>query len=762
MHAAVVSRAKVMGKMDVAEKRIPQEGRIRIVAERREIDLRVSSMPTLLGEKMVIRILDKENLSIRLEELGFRPEGLAAFQRILRQPHGIGLVTGPTGSGKTTTLYSALDLLRSPELNIITVEDPVEYQLDLINQVQVHEAIGLTFAKILRSVLRQDPDVIMVGEIRDEETARVAVQAALTGHLVLATLHTNDAPGATARLLDMGIEAYLLSGALNGAVAQRLVRTVCDGCATKYYPAEQVLKDAGLADKGGMAFTKGAGCERCHNSGYRGRAGIYEIMEVTDDIRRLIHRASPTHELRATLREQRVLTLREEGVPWSKQPGGGAQGDARRRRIGARRDRTADRHARCRGRATEGRRMKLAYQAIDQSGREVSDQLEAAGIAEAGEELRQRGLYVTSVSEVSSPPPATRRPRAAGLRGRRLKDLALFSRQLALLVRTGTPLADALGAMVRQLPAGPWRAVVADLQLRVEEGVTLSDAMESHPGYFDQVCLSLVAAGESSGQLDQMLDRFAHLTRQQLKIWRTVTGAMIYPAVLAVVGVAVVVLMLGFVLPRFTGLFETLDAPLPPTTKGLITLSDSLRSTWWAYAAVMLGFVIGAVFLLASPAGRRFRDRTLVQIPWLGGIARDLLTARFTRLLGVLLGSQIPMLEALSITRRSTGNSRYAELVEQAEESVVRGEALSGVLSQSPLISPYVAEAVRHGERSGHVSPVLLEMAEFLDEENEALVQTLTRLIEPFMLIVLGIIVAVIAVSLFMPLFDLTSLTTGR
>ncbi|MHC4218118.1 MAG: type II secretion system F family protein, partial [Planctomycetota bacterium] len=291
---------------------------------------------------------------------------------------------------------------------------------------------------------------------------------------------------------------------------------------------------------------------------------------------------------------------------------------------------------------------------------------------------------------------------------------------------------------------------------------TLSDAMELHPGYFDQVCRSLVAAGESSGQLDQMLDRFAHLTRQQLKIWRTVTGAMIYPALLAVVGVAVVVLMLGFVLPRFTGLFETLDAPLPPTTKGLITLSESLRSTWWAYAVAMLAFVIGLTILMSSQAGRRFRDRTLVRMPWLGGIARDLLTARFARLLGVLLGSQIPMLEALAITRRSTGNSRYAELVEVAEESVVRGEALSGVLSQSPLISPYVAEAVRHGERSGHVSPVLLEMAEFLDEENEALVQTLTRLVEPVMLIALGFIVAVIAVSLFMPLFDLTSLTTGR
>ena len=314
MHAAIVSRAKVMGKMDVAEKRLPQEGRIRIVAERRDIDLRVSSMPTLLGEKIVIRILDKQNLKMRLEDLGFRPEGLEAFSRILRQPHGLGLVTGPTGSGKTTTLYSALDLLRSPELNIVTVEDPVEYQLDLINQVQVHNAIGVTFARALRSILRQDPDIIMVGEIRDEETARVAVQAALTGHLVLATLHTNDAPGAVARLLDMGIEPYLLSGALNGAVAQRLVRTVCPGCTTKYYPAERVMRDAGLPDKAGLSFTKGVGCPQCHNSGFRGRAGIYEVMEVTVEIRRLVHRAAATHELRHKLSEHGVLTLREEGV----------------------------------------------------------------------------------------------------------------------------------------------------------------------------------------------------------------------------------------------------------------------------------------------------------------------------------------------------------------------------------------------------------------------------------------------------------------
>jgi len=314
LHASIVSRVKVIGRMDIAEKRLPQEGRVRIVAEGREIDLRVSSMPTLLGEKVVIRILDKANLRVRLEDLGFRRQTLQAFERMLNQPYGLVLVTGPTGSGKTTTLYSALELVRSPDLNIVTVEDPVEYQLDMVNQIQVHEAIGMTFARALRSILRQDPDVIMIGEIRDEETARVAVQAALTGHLVLATLHTNDAPGAVARLLDMGIEPYLLSSAINGVVAQRLARTVCPSCATKYIPAENVLQDAGLADKLNRPFRKGAGCKECHNSGFRGRAGIYAVMEVTSDLRRLIHRAAPTHELRDALRKAGVLMLREEGV----------------------------------------------------------------------------------------------------------------------------------------------------------------------------------------------------------------------------------------------------------------------------------------------------------------------------------------------------------------------------------------------------------------------------------------------------------------
>ena len=314
MHAAIVSRIKIIGKMDIAEKRLPQEGRVRIVAEGREIDLRVSSIPTLLGEKLVIRVLDKQNLRVRMEDLGFRAEALESFKRVLRQPHGLVLVTGPTGSGKTTTLYSALELLRTPERNIVTVEDPVEYQMDLVNQIQVNEAIKLSFARVLRSVLRQDPDIIMVGEIRDEETARVAVQAALTGHLVLATLHTNDAPGAVARLQDMNVESYLLSSAINGVVAQRLARTICSGCATKYYPSEQVLADAGLEGMVGRTFRKGGGCTRCHDSGFQGRAGEYEVMEVTPAVRRLIYRNAPTHEIRERIRESGGLSLRDEGV----------------------------------------------------------------------------------------------------------------------------------------------------------------------------------------------------------------------------------------------------------------------------------------------------------------------------------------------------------------------------------------------------------------------------------------------------------------
>jgi type IV pilus assembly protein PilB len=314
MHSAIVSRIKVIGKMDIAEKRLPQEGRVHIVAEGREIDLRVSSIPTILGEKIVMRILDKSSLSTDLEQLGFRSDALESFQRMLFRPHGMMLVTGPTGSGKTTTLYSALDLLRNVERNIVTVEDPVEYQLDLINQIQVQDEVGMTFARALRSILRQDPDVIMVGEIRDKDTARVAIQAALTGHNVLSTLHTNDCPGTISRLLDMGVEHYLLASALNGVIAQRLARKICPSCKTSYYPPPSILAQAGWTDNKSRAYQRGEGCRQCHNSGFRGRCGIYEIMEITDEIRAMLQDNAGEAALRRHLAATGHLDLRQEGL----------------------------------------------------------------------------------------------------------------------------------------------------------------------------------------------------------------------------------------------------------------------------------------------------------------------------------------------------------------------------------------------------------------------------------------------------------------
>ena len=319
-HPAIISRVKVLGRMDIAEKRVPQEGRIHILIEGREIDLRISSMPTILGEKIAMRILDKSNLHLELDKLGYEPEMVLALKRMLVKPHGLFLVTGPTGSGKTTTLYSALDLLRSKDTNITTIEDPVEYQLELVNQIQVQPSVGLSFARTLRSVLRQDPDIIMVGEIRDDETAKVAVQAALTGHLVLSTLHTNDSCGAVARLLNMQIEPYLLASSLVGVVAQRLVRTICPKCKTTYFPDESLLDEIGWTGARNRAFHRGEGCALCHDSGFKGRRAVCEILEMNSELRKLILTRPSANEIKSILsRRANFSELKTEGMRYVEQ-----------------------------------------------------------------------------------------------------------------------------------------------------------------------------------------------------------------------------------------------------------------------------------------------------------------------------------------------------------------------------------------------------------------------------------------------------------
>ncbi len=314
LQAAVVSRIKIMAKLNIAERRLPQDGRIRLKFSEREIDLRVSTIPILHGESVVMRILDQESIVIDLDALGFFPETLAEFNRIIKKPNGIFLVTGPTGSGKTTTLYGALDKINSPDKKIITVEDPIEYQLKGVNQIQVKSQIGLNFATTLRHIVRQDPDVIMIGEIRDLETAEIAIQSALTGHLVFSTLHTNDAPSAITRLLDMGVENFLLSSTVRGILAQRLLRRICPQCKQIDCSGDdhEAFKSLGMAEN--ISVYKGRGCDTCSHTGFYGRTGIFELLVIDDEIRKLILANADANQIRSMGKKRGMRTLMEDGI----------------------------------------------------------------------------------------------------------------------------------------------------------------------------------------------------------------------------------------------------------------------------------------------------------------------------------------------------------------------------------------------------------------------------------------------------------------
>jgi type IV pilus assembly protein PilB len=318
LHPAVVSRLKIMAKLDIAERRMPQDGRMQVYIEGRSVDLRFSSLPGIFGEKVVLRILDKKGAILDINKLGFNPDMLGRFKALLKNPCGLILVTGPTGSGKTTTLYGAVSFLNSMEKNIITIEDPVEYQLDIINQNQVDDAIGLSFERILKHVLRQDPDVVMVGEIRNRETAQIAVQASLTGHLVLSTVHTNDSASTVTRLIEMGLEPYLLASSLSGVVAQRLVRAVCPDCKTTYVPPKSLLDELGWGDEKGLRLVEGKGCPACYDSGFKGRIGIFELLEVESELKQLLLATPSVEEVRRYQREANVSTLRREGLAKAK------------------------------------------------------------------------------------------------------------------------------------------------------------------------------------------------------------------------------------------------------------------------------------------------------------------------------------------------------------------------------------------------------------------------------------------------------------
>ncbi len=405
--------------------------------------------------------------------------------------------------------------------------------------------------------------------------------------------------------------------------------------------------------------------------------------------------------------------------------------------------------------------MKFRCTAYSKTGESVVDVVEASTVEEATERTRSRGLFVVSVVEdTGSSSPKNRA--SAKRRGRSSpKQVANFAREMSVLISTGTPVLEALMALERQSTNEHARSAIGGVRTKVEEGVPLSEAMAEQPQMFDAVSRSLVAAGESSGQLDRMLDRLASLARRQAQAQSAVRGALVYPVLLIVIAMIVLTLMVAFVLPRFGGLFETLDTPLPPTTEILMVLSGWIRSYWWGIVPGLVFMCGGAVIWLRSERGTEFRDSAVLRVPRFGVLVRSFVTARIARMLGVLLESRVPLIEALTLTRAAMSNRNYARLIDSAEDQVTKGESVSAAFSGTDLIAPSVCEAIRNGEQSGKLGEVLLSLADYLDDENETVIRSLSSLIEPVIMIALGLVVGFIAVSMFLPLFDLTASAGG-
>ncbi len=406
--------------------------------------------------------------------------------------------------------------------------------------------------------------------------------------------------------------------------------------------------------------------------------------------------------------------------------------------------------------------MKVAYRAYERSGREVTDVIDATSIDDAAERLRQQDLFVADLSPegtVAAPKaPAARGPR---VRGGKLKNLLMFTRQLGVLLRAGTPLAEGLSALERQSKDASWRQAVATVRVNLEQGIALSKAMEARDDCFDTVYRNMIAAGEKSGKLTEVLERLAVLIRKRVHVRRTLLAAMIYPTLLVVVSLAVFAVMLTVVVPRFAQLFEALDVDLPPTTAGLVAVSDWMRSYW---PMLLGGLALGALGLrqaFKTRAGRRARDTVLLRLPCAGNLVRSFATAKIARLLGVLLNSHLPILDALHLTRDAVANHHYIRLLDDAAEAVKSGRAISSTFKGSDLISPSVYEAMHSGEQSGQVSPLLLDLADFMDEENETALKGLISILEPAILVLMGVVVGFVALSIFTPLFDVTGMTQG-
>ena len=411
--------------------------------------------------------------------------------------------------------------------------------------------------------------------------------------------------------------------------------------------------------------------------------------------------------------------------------------------------------------------MKISYTAFDKAGQMINDIIDAADIGDAKQILRGKGLLVSKIGASSNQSISTSNKKSAGIqiriggRGKRLKCLALFTRQIYVLTSTGTPIIDALSALVRQTVAGDWRDILEQMHEDVEKGAGLSDAMRKHPKHFDNTYISLVASGESGGKFCAMLERLTMLTTKQLSIHNKVSGAMVYPILLLVVAISVMISMMVIVLPTFGELFDSLKVPLPPTTEILMDVSFIMRTQYVWLLLGLFSTVGGITYYLKTTAGKIFTDKAMVTLPVVKTATRSFAMARITRILGTLLQSHVPLLEALNLTKNACSNHLYVKLVEDSHEAVTQGNNISDIFADNPLVDPAVYEAIKNGEANGQIGPLLISIAEFLEEENDVVVKSLTSILEPIILLFMGVVVAVIAISMFLPLFDLTAMAGG-
>lgn len=406
--------------------------------------------------------------------------------------------------------------------------------------------------------------------------------------------------------------------------------------------------------------------------------------------------------------------------------------------------------------------MDIAYTAYDKAGKAVSGTVDSSDVMAASEVLRAQGLFVIEISEAAEAKSKKKRPFRLPFRlsgKKKIRNVAVFTRQLCVLVSSGTQMVEALMALERQTQEGPWRDTIAGVREKVEEGASFSEALEDYPEYFDSVYVSLVAAGESGGVLVEMLSRLATLKQKQQKIRNAISGAMIYPSLLMGLGIGMFALLLAFVVPKFTTLFDTMGVPLPTSTKILVTASSLFRQFWWAVILGIVGIVMGVIRYLHTDKGRMFKDCLVLKLPCVGKIIKSFAVARIVRLLGVLMAGHVPVLKALQLVKDAAGNVKYTELISVAEDYVSQGELISTAFSNRDLVDPTVYEAIRSGEQSGQLDQLLLNVADFMEEDNEVIVRSLTTIIEPVILIGMGLLVGLIAVSMFMPLFDLTAMT---